>query len=309
MARTLDGKTLAKEIRQEVATEVTRLRERNGVVPTIAVLLIGEHHASQIYVRNKARACEEAGIKSEVIRRDSGISSTDLHSLIDDLNRNPEVDGILVQLPLPEGLSAEQVTSWVDPAKDVDGLHPTNIGRLVRNEPGLVPCTPAGILRLLKRNDIPLLGRRAVVIGRSYLVGKPTALLLLREHATVTLCHSRTRDLPRVAAEADILVVAIGRPAMVTEDFVRPGATVVDVGIHRLVTEEEVRNIFGSDPERLESFRNKGQILIGDVHPTRVPPVAGALSPVPGGVGPLTVAMLLSNTVTAMKRRRIADPA
>ena len=309
MARTLDGKTLAKEIRQEVATEVTRLRERNGVEPTLAVLLIGEHHASQIYVRNKARACEEAGIKSEVIRRDSGISSTDLHSLIDDLNRNPEVDGILVQLPLPEGLSAEQVTSWVDPAKDVDGLHPTNIGRLVRNEPGLVPCTPAGILRLLKRNDIPLLGRRAVVIGRSYLVGKPTALLLLREHATVTLCHSRTRDLPRVAAEADILVVAIGRPAMVTEDFVRPGATVVDVGIHRLVTEEEVRNIFGSDPERLESFRNKGQILIGDVHPTRVPPVAGALSPVPGGVGPLTVAMLLSNTVTAMKRRRIADPA
>ncbi|MEE9226254.1 MAG: bifunctional methylenetetrahydrofolate dehydrogenase/methenyltetrahydrofolate cyclohydrolase FolD [Acidobacteriota bacterium] len=309
MARTLDGKTLAKEIRQEVATEVTRLRERNGVEPTLAVLLIGEHHASQIYVRNKARACEEAGIKSEVIRRDSGISSTDLHSLIDDLNRNPEVDGILVQLPLPEGLSAEQVTSWVDPAKDVDGLHPTNIGKLVRNEPGLVPCTPAGILRLLKRNDIPLLGRRAVVIGRSYLVGKPTALLLLREHATVTLCHSRTRDLPRVAAEADILVVAIGRPAMVTEDFVRPGATVVDVGIHRLVTEEEVRNIFGSDPERLESFRNKGQILIGDVHPTRVPPVAGALSPVPGGVGPLTVAMLLSNTVTAMKRRRIADPA
>lgn len=309
MARTLDGKTLAKEIRQEVATEVTRLRERNGVEPTLAVLLIGEHHASQIYVRNKARACEEAGIKSEVIRRDSGISSTDLHSLIDDLNRNPEVDGILVQLPLPEGLSAEQVTSWVDPAKDVDGLHPTNIGRLVRNEPGLVPCTPAGILRLLKRNDIPLLGQRAVVIGRSYLVGKPTALLLLREHATVTLCHSRTRDLPRVAAEADILVVAIGRPAMVTEDFVRPGATVVDVGIHRLVTEEEVRNIFGSDPERLESFRNKGQILIGDVHPTRVPPVAGALSPVPGGVGPLTVAMLLSNTVTAMKRRRIADPA
>ncbi|MEE8111709.1 MAG: bifunctional methylenetetrahydrofolate dehydrogenase/methenyltetrahydrofolate cyclohydrolase FolD [Acidobacteriota bacterium] len=309
MARTLDGKALAKEIRQEVATEVTRLRERNGVEPTLAVLLIGEHHASQIYVRNKARACEEAGIKSEVIRRDSGISSTDLHSLIDDLNRNPEVDGILVQLPLPEGLSAEQVTSWVDPAKDVDGLHPTNIGRLVRNEPGLVPCTPAGILRLLKRNDIPLLGRRAVVIGRSYLVGKPTAMLLLREHATVTLCHSRTRDLPRVAAEADILVVAIGRPAMVTEDFVRPGATVVDVGIHRLVTEEEVRNIFGSDPERLESFRNKGQILIGDVHPTRVPPVAGALSPVPGGVGPLTVAMLLSNTVTAMKRRRIADPA
>ncbi len=309
MARTLDGKALAKEIRQEVATEVTRLRERNGVEPTLAVLLIGEHHASQIYVRNKARACEEAGIKSEVIRRDSGISSTDLHSLIDDLNRNPEVDGILVQLPLPEGLSAEQVTSWVDPAKDVDGLHPTNIGRLVRNEPGLVPCTPAAILRLLKRNDIPLLGRRAVVIGRSYLVGKPTALLLLREHATVTLCHSRTRDLPRVAAEADILVVAIGRPAMVTEDFVRPGATVVDVGIHRLVTEEEVRNIFGSDPERLESFRNKGQILIGDVHPTRVPPVAGALSPVPGGVGPLTVAMLLSNTVTAMKRRRIADPA
>ncbi len=309
MARSLDGKTLAKEIRQEVATEVTRLRERNGVEPTLAVLLIGEHHASQIYVRNKARACEEAGIKSEVIRRDSGISSTDLHSLIDDLNRNPEVDGILVQLPLPEGLSAEQVTSWVDPAKDVDGLHPTNIGKLVRNEPGLVPCTPAGILRLLKRNDIPLLGRRAVVIGRSYLVGKPTALLLLREHATVTLCHSRTRDLPRVAAEADILVVAIGRPAMVTEDFVRPGATVVDVGIHRLVTEEEVRNIFGSDPERLESFRNKGQILIGDVHPTRVPPVAGALSPVPGGVGPLTVAMLLSNTVTAMKRRRIADPA
>ncbi len=309
MARTLDGKALAKEIQQEVATEVTRLRERNGVEPTLAVLLIGEHHASQIYVRNKARACEEAGIKSEVIRRDSGISSTDLHSLIDDLNRNPEVDGILVQLPLPEGLSAEQVTSWVDPAKDVDGLHPTNIGRLVRNEPGLVPCTPAGILRLLKRNDIPLLGRRAVVIGRSYLVGKPTAMLLLREHATVTLCHSRTRDLPRVAAEADILVVAIGRPAMVTEDFVRPGATVVDVGIHRLVTEEEVRNIFGSDPERLESFRNKGQILIGDVHPPRVPPVAGALSPVPGGVGPLTVAMLLSNTVTAMKRRRIADPA
>lgn len=308
MATRLDGAALAREIRAEVKEETGRLRAEYGVPPTLVVILVGEAPASSIYVRNKARACEEVGIRSEVIHAADKITEIDLKARIQALNQREDVDGILVQLPLPGHLDEPAIISLIDPAKDVDGLHAINVGRLVRKEPGLVSCTPAGILRLLHRNSIPIEGRRAVVLGRSNLVGKPTAFLLLHEHATVTICHSRTRDLARITSEADILVVAIGRPAMVTEQFVRPGATVIDVGIHRLETEKEVLEIFKGVPEKIEAFHRNRFLLVGDVHPVRVPPVAGALSPVPGGVGPLTVAMLLANTVKAARMRRIGLP-
>lgn len=308
MATRLDGAELAREIRAEVTEETARLRTECGRAPTLAVILVGEDPASSIYVRNKARACEEVGIRSEVIHSAGNITETDLNARIQALNQREDVDGIIVQLPLPGNLDEPAITSQIDPAKDVDGLHPINVGHLVRKEPGLVSCTPAGILRLLHRNSIRIEGRRAVVLGRSNLVGKPTALLLLHEHATVTICHSRTRNLPQVTSEADILVVAVGKPAMVTEEFVRPGATVVDVGIHRLEEEKEVQEIFKGVPEKIEAFHRKGFLLVGDVHPVRVPPVAGALTPVPGGVGPLTVAMLLANTVKAARMRRIRQP-
>jgi methylenetetrahydrofolate dehydrogenase (NADP+)/methenyltetrahydrofolate cyclohydrolase len=308
VATRLDGAALAREIRQEVAAAAAELRDRHGIRPALAVVLVGDHPASEIYVRNKARACEEAGIGSEVIRPDPDIGPAGLRDLIDSLNRNDDIDGILIQLPLPPGFDDAAATTLIDPAKDVDGFHPENVGRMVRNEPGLVPCTPAGILRLLQRNSIALKGQRAVVIGRSNIVGKPTAMLLMHEHATVTICHSRTRELPKVAAEADILIAAIGKAAFVTEEFIRPGAAVVDVGIHRLTSEQEVGRIFAAVPEKLEAFRNKGAVLVGDVHPAAAR-VAGALSPVPGGVGPLTVAMLLANTVKAARMRRLERTA
>jgi methylenetetrahydrofolate dehydrogenase (NADP+)/methenyltetrahydrofolate cyclohydrolase len=308
VATRLDGAQLAKEIRQEVAIEVEGLRHRHGFRPTLAVVLVGAHPASEIYVRNKARACKEAGIGSEVLRPDPGIGAAGLRDLVESLNRNHEIDGILIQLPLPDGFDDSAATTMIDPAKDVDGFHPENVGRLVRNEPGLVPCTPAGVLRLLHRNSIPIKGQRAVVIGRSNIVGKPTAMLLMHEHATVTICHSRTRDLAKVAAEADILIAAVGKAAIVTEEFVRPGAAVIDVGIHRLTSAEEVESIFANVPAKLEAFRNRGAVLVGDVHPG-VEAVAGALSPVPGGVGPLTVAMLLANTVRAARMRRLQGVA
>lgn len=276
----------------------------SGVRPGLAAVLVGSDPASQIYVRNKIKACERTGIYSDLISPPADISTEELLELVESLNRRDDIDGILVQLPLPPQVDAAKVLDAVSPEKDVDGFHPVSMGRLVANLPTLVACTPAGMIEILKRSGIPIAGRRAVVIGRSNVVGKPVALLLLHENATVTVCHSKTENLPEVAREADIIVAAIGRPAVVTRDFIRPGATVLDVGINRLTDAADVERIFRDVPEKLEKFREKGSVLVGDVHPVDVAEVAGAYTPVPGGVGPLTIAMLMSNTVKAAAQRR-----
>jgi methylenetetrahydrofolate dehydrogenase (NADP+) / methenyltetrahydrofolate cyclohydrolase len=268
-------------------------------VPGLTVVLVGDDPASQVYVRGKEKAAREAGMNSVVHRMPASASEDEIRLTVRQLNEDPNVHGILVQLPLPKGIDANRVLQAIDPDKDVDGLHPVNAGRLLEGLPGFVPCTPAGIIELLRRNGIPLEGRRAVVLGRSNIVGKPVAVLLLRENCTVTVCHSRTRDLAAVAREADILVAAIGRPAMVTAEFIKPGAAVVDVGIHSITDEATCRLIFGDDPARLRTLREKGATLAGDVHPLEAAARAGWLTPVPGGVGPLTIAMLLRNTLQA----------
>jgi len=296
-ARRLDGKLVADAIRAEVTEEAADLQRRAGIRPGLSVVLVGEDPASAVYVRNKSKAAEKAGIDSRVLRRDATTSTDEVLGMVEELNRDPAVHGILVQLPLPPQVDAGRVLQAIDPDKDVDGFHPVNVGRLAQGHPGFVPCTPAGVLELLRRNDIPLEGRRAVVLGRSNIVGKPMAVLLTAAHATVTVCHSRTRDLPAVAREADLLVAAIGKKSMITEEYVKPGAVVVDVGIHRVVSEDEARELFGQDAKRLNQVRDKGSTLVGDVHPRRVRDVAGWLTPVPGGVGPLTVALLLRNTL------------
>jgi methylenetetrahydrofolate dehydrogenase (NADP+)/methenyltetrahydrofolate cyclohydrolase len=275
-----------------------------GITPGLAAVLVGDNPASQIYVRSKVKTCEALGIYSEKIERSKNASTEELLELVNDLNGNAEIDGILIQLPLPPQVDTKRVLMAVDPAKDVDGFHPTNVGNLVAGRTGFVPCTPAGILEILKRSKIPLKGARAVVIGRSDIVGKPVAMLLLREHATVTICHSRTRDLPAVAREGDILVAAIGKPAFVTGDFIKPGATVIDVGINRLTTEEEVRKIFHDPAAPLATLQKRGSVLVGDVQPEDARALAGAFTPVPGGVGPLTIVMLMANTIQAAQLRR-----
>jgi methylenetetrahydrofolate dehydrogenase (NADP+)/methenyltetrahydrofolate cyclohydrolase len=273
------------------------------------VVLAGSNPASEIYVRNKIKTVAEAGCRAELVRLDATASLEDALDTVARLNRDDNVDAILVQSPLPEGMGrdAEQrVFDAIDPTKDVDGFHPENVGRLVQKRPTLVACTPLGCIELLERERIPIAGAHAVIIGRSDIVGKPMALLLLHRDATVTVCHSKTRDLPRVAASADILVAAIGRPGFVTKEFVKPGATVIDVGINALTTEGDVARFFAANSRKREQFAQKGSVLIGDVHP-KVENVAGALTPVPGGVGPLTVAMVLRNTLTAaeaLKRGR-----
>ncbi len=306
-AKVLDGKATADEIRREVAAGVAALRAERGVVPGLTVVLVGENPASAIYVRNKEKAATKAGMRSDTIRLPESAAEAEILETVDRLNRDPAVHGILVQLPLPGGVDEQRVIESIDPLKDVDGFHPVNAGRLLSGLPGLVPCTPAGILELLRRYEIPLLGRRAVVIGRSNIVGKPMAVLLLREHCTVTICHSRTRDLAEVAASADILVAAVGRPAMVRTDFIKPGAVVVDVGIHPVEDEASCRALYGDDERRLRAVRERGSTLVGDVHPLEARARAGWLSPVPGGVGPLTIALLLRNTLEAA--RRAAGPA
>jgi len=275
-----------------------------GIRPGLAAVLVGSDPASQIYVRNKIRACERTGIFSELITPPADISTGELLDVVAGLNRRDDIDGILIQLPLPAQVDSAKVLDAVSPEKDVDGFHPVSMGRLVANLPTLAACTPAGMIEILKRSGIPIAGRRAVVIGRSNVVGKPVALLLLRENATVTVCHSKTEDLAAVAREADIIVAAIGRPAVVTRDFIRPGATVLDVGINRLTDAAQVERIFQGLPERIEKFREKGSVIVGDVHPLDVSEVAGAYTPVPGGVGPLTIAMLMSNTAKAATQRR-----
>jgi len=301
-ARILDGKETALEIRREVATGCRQLHERTGIVPGLTVVLVGEDPASSIYVRNKEKASTKAGMSSRVVRLPATTSEAEILSTVEGLNREDSVHGILVQLPLPSGVDAQRVIEAIDPDKDVDGFHPVNAGRLLIGLPGFVPCTPAGIIELLRRNDIPMKSRRAVIIGRSNIVGKPMAILLLREHATVTVCHSRTPDLAAVAREADLLIAAVGKLALVTGEFIKPGAAVVDVGIHSVTDEPTVERLFGDDPDRLRSLRDKGQTLAGDVHPLEGRSRAGWLTPVPGGVGPLTIAMLLQNTLRAAQR-------
>jgi len=298
----LDGTKIAAQIRAEVGDEVKQLTA-DGLRPGLAVVLVGHNPASEIYVRSKVKACEELGILSEKVAPADSSTTEELLALVDDLNRRDEIDGILVQLPLPAHVDSKRVLLAVLPEKDVDGFHPMNVGYLSTQRPGLVPCTPAGVIEILKRGNIPIAGAEAVVVGRSDIVGKPVAMLLLNGNATVTVCHSKTRDLPAVCRRADILVAAIGRAGMITPDFVKPGATVIDVGMNTVTDPEQFKEFFAGNEKREREFAAKGSTLIGDVHP-RVAEVAGAITPVPGGVGPLTIAMLMSNTVKAAKLRR-----
>ena len=302
-ARVLNGNSIRDKILSEVEQEVASLNAR-GVRPGLAAVLVGDNPASQIYVRNKIKACEKVGIHSETLTPAASATTDQLLELVAELNARDEIDGILVQLPLPPQVDSARVLLEVSPGKDVDGFHPFNMGSLVTKRPGPVPCTPAGLIEILKHSEIPIAGKRAVIIGRSDIVGKPVALLLLHENATVTVCHSKTEDLPGVARQADILVAAIGRPAMVTREFIRPGATVLDVGINRLTDAAQVERICAGLPKKLEYFKETGSVLVGDMHPGHVAEVAGAYTPVPGGVGPLTIAMLMVNTVEAARRRR-----
>ncbi len=299
----LDGNKIRNEIQAELAQQIADLKRR-GVTPGLAAVLVGDNPASQIYVRSKVQTSEALGLYSQKIEPSRNSTTEELLELVHNLNHDDRIDGILIQLPLPPQVDARRVLGAVDLAKDVDGFHPVNLGNLVAGRPGFVPCTPAGILEILKRSKIPLIGAQAVVIGRSDIVGKPVALLLLHEHATVTICHSRTRDLATVARQADVLVAAIGKPAFVTAEFIKPGATVIDVGINRLTTEEEVRRFFHDPAPRLETLARRGSVLVGDVQPEDARSIAGAFTPVPGGVGPLTVIMLMSNTIKAARQRK-----
>ena len=301
-ARILDGTKIAAEIRAELAKEVKELTAK-GLRPGLAAVLVGHDPASEIYVRNKVRACEQVGLYSEKIAPPETSTTEDLLKLVDELNHRDDIDGILVQLPLPKQVDSKRVLLAVDPAKDVDGFHPMNVGYLSTVRPGLVPCTPAGCMEILKRSGVPVEGRDAVVVGRSDIVGKPVAMLLTNANATVTICHSKTHDLQAVCRRAELLVAAIGRPGFVKPDMVRPGATVIDVGINRVTDRKQFEDFFAGDSAREKQFAEKGSTLVGDVHP-KVAEVAGAITPVPGGVGPLTIAMLMSNTVKAAKMRR-----
>ncbi|MCX6553010.1 MAG: bifunctional 5,10-methylenetetrahydrofolate dehydrogenase/5,10-methenyltetrahydrofolate cyclohydrolase [Acidobacteria bacterium] len=301
----LDGTATAAAIRGELHGRIAAFRARAGRPPGLGIVLAGSDPGSEIYVRNKLKTAAEEGMHTELIRVPADGHVDDVLATVAALNGRDDIDGILVQSPLPEGMGADAETQVIDligPAKDVDGFTPVSVGRLVQNRPGLVPCTPAGVIELLEREGIAISGRRAVVIGRSDIVGKPMAMLLLHRHATVTICHSRTQDLPAVARTADILVAAIGRPAFVTPDFVKPGAVVIDVGINPVSDAALVRSWFPPDSPRLAAFAKRGTLTVGDVHPA-VAEVAGALTPVPGGVGPLTIAMLMANTVRAAELR------
>jgi methylenetetrahydrofolate dehydrogenase (NADP+)/methenyltetrahydrofolate cyclohydrolase len=302
-AKILDGASVAKSIKEEVGAEVAQYAE-SGLRPGLAAVLVGNDTASEIYVSSKVKTCEQLGLYSEKINLPETTSTEELLALVRDLNSRDEIDGILIQLPLPRQIDSALVLDSVDPAKDVDGFHAVNAGRLMLNEPGLRPCTPAGIIEVLDRYGLEIKGRRAVVLGRSRIVGLPIALLLLHRHATVTICHSRTEDLPSVARTADILIAAIGRTGMVDASYVKPGATVVDVGMNKVTTREDLERFYGDEQKRRAAFEKNGYTLIGDVNPREVAEVAGYLTPVPGGVGPLTIAMLMKNTLTAMKMRR-----
>ena len=302
-ATILDGARIAADIRRETTEAVAALAAR-GSVPGLCVIVAGDDPASQVYVRNKEKSAREAGIRAETLRFPATVTEAMLLAEIGRLNADGDVDAILVQLPLPGGIGTTRVLEAIDPAKDVDGFHPLNVGRLVQGRRAPVPCTPAGIMELLRREDVPLRGVRAVVLGRSDIVGKPMATLLTKADATVTVAHSKTRDLPAICREADLLVAAIGRPAFVTAEFIRPGAVVVDVGINRIATAAEVARCFPGDEAKAAAFAAKGSLLVGDVHPVDVKERASRYTPVPGGVGPLTIALLLSNTVDLCRARR-----
>lgn len=304
MSEILDGKRVAGEIRSEVAAGVRELVESGGRAPGLSVIRVGDDPASEVYVASKARSAAEAGFSGGSIVLPASTPAKELVAKIRELNEAPEVDGILLQLPLPEGLPEREILLTIDPDKDVDGLHPLNAGRLWSDLEGFVPCTPGGILELLRRYDVLLKGAHAVIVGRSQLVGKPMAALLLQQHCTVTVCHSRTRDLAAVCREADILVGAVGRPALLGPDHMKEGAVVVDVGINRIHDRAEVERLFPGDEKRMATFEKRGAVLVGDVDYTRAAPKASLITPVPGGVGPLTVAMLLANTLTSARRRQ-----
>ena len=302
MPTILDGAVIAAAIRQEVAGEVRALG-RQGVRPGLAAVLVGNVAASEIYVRSKVQTCADLGIYSELITPPESVTTEEMLDLVAALNDRDEIDGILIQLPLPAHVDAKAVLDAVSPAKDVDGLHPVNAGRLQAGRPALAPCTPAGIIQILQRSGIPIAGRHAVVVGRSDIVGKPVAMLLLHQNATVTICHSKTRDLGAITRQADILVAAIGRAGFITPEIVKPEATLIDVGINRITERADFDRFFAGNAKREAAFAKNGSTLVGDIHPKAFE-VAGAYTPVPGGVGLLTTAMLMANTVRAAKMRR-----
>lgn len=302
MPRILDGATIAGAIKQEVADEVKRLAGL-GIRPGLAAVLVGHVPASEIYVRSKVQTCAELGLYSDLITPPDTVTTEEMMDLVAALNARDDIDGILIQLPLPRQVDAKALLDAVDPAKDVDGFHPVNAGRLQAGRPSLAPCTPAGVIEILKRSGIPIAGQHAVVVGRSDIVGKPVAMLLLHENATVTICHSKTRNLGEITRQADILVAAIGRAGFITPEMVKPGATVIDVGINRITAQEEFERFFAGNARREAAFAKNGSVVMGDVDP-RAFEVSGAYTPVPGGVGKLTIAMLMANTVRAAQMRR-----
>ncbi|HEY0284367.1 MAG TPA: bifunctional 5,10-methylenetetrahydrofolate dehydrogenase/5,10-methenyltetrahydrofolate cyclohydrolase [Vicinamibacterales bacterium] len=308
-ARILDGTAVARQIRSELSSRAAEFSRRAGRQPCLSIVLVGDKPDSQIYVNSKLKSAEDEGMKATLSHLPASTSIDEILSLIDTLNADPAIDGILVQAPLPDSLgpsAMQKVFDAIDPSKDVDGVTPVNVGRLVQNRADLIACTPAGIIELLRRSSIDIAGKHSVVIGRSDIVGKPVSMLLLHRHATVTVCHSRTQGLERIAATGDILVAALGRPGFVRAAFVRPGATVIDVGINLVTDSTIAREIFPEGHPRRGLFERKGSVLVGDVHP-EVADVAGAITPVPGGVGPLTIAMLMANTIVAAELRFAAS--
>lgn len=304
-AKLLDGAIVAQQIKDEISKELAERWPSLESRPCLAAVLVGDDPASQVYVRNKIRSCEEVGIRSEHHVLPATTTANELLQLVQSLNSREAVDGILVQMPLPNRIDEAAIIDAIDPVKDVDGFHPVNVGRLALGRPMFVPCTPAGIIELLKRNQIAIQGANACVVGRSQIVGRPMAQLLIQNDATVTVCHSRTQDLAAVTRQADILVVAIGRPALIRKEHIKPGATIIDVGMNKITDEAAARELFGDEAERrLDVIRKRGYTLVGDVHPAEADEVAGRRTPVPGGVGPLTVAMLMRNTLQAAKLRR-----
>ena len=302
MAKVLDGAAIASAIKNEVAEEVRKLSAQ-GVRPGLAAVLVGHVPASEIYVASKVKTCGELGLYSDLITPPDTVTTEDMVDLVRSLNDRDDIDGILIQLPLPKQVDTKALLDAVDPAKDVDGFHPVNAGKLQAGRPALAPCTPAGVIEILKRSGLAISGQNAVVVGRSDIVGKPAAMLLLNENATVTICHSKTRDLGAITRQADILVAAIGKAGFITPEMVKPGATIIDVGINRITTREEVDRFFAGDAKREATFAKRGSTIVGDVHPKAFE-LAGAYTPVPGGVGPLTIAMLMANTVRAARMRR-----
>ena len=306
-AKILSGKEVADSIKQKIAEEVRDLESKHGIRPCLVAVRVGEDPASAVYVGNKVKTSEQLGLISEHRHLPAETTQEELLALVEELNSRPDVDGILVQLPLPKHLDEKEILEKINPAKDVDGFHAINVGRLATGQSALVPCTPAGVIEILKFYEIPIAGKHAVVIGRSNIVGKPMAQLLLQENATVTICHSRTANIADIASQADILVAAVGRAGFVRGDFIKEGAAVIDVGINNVSDKETARELFGADEieKRLNTIEKRGSTLVGDVNPKEAKEKAGYFTPVPGGVGLLTVAMLMKNTVEAAKMRRL----